>query len=232
MARLKEMYVISSHTKKIFANMGRIGAEFSRVVTPLFETMMVQAAADIGDTPVETHQTPIVDQASISRPQKKQKPKRIQRKEVEIGSGRRVKSPLEKDRLSAQEDIIEDVSIDEPVSTAGEVVTIVADKSTKPNVVVQEQEVSTTIPVAATTVTTAVPTPRANGIVFHEQKQSHIPTISSSKDKGKAKMTDPKVPIKKKDQMRMDEEYARQLQAEEQEAARLGRAQQNEEVNI
>nr|GEY51576.1 hypothetical protein [Tanacetum cinerariifolium] len=45
-------------------------------------------------------------------------------------------------------------------------------------------------------------------------KQSHIPTISSSKDKGKAKMIKPEVPIKKKDQMRIDEEYARQLEAE------------------
>nr|GFD44752.1 hypothetical protein [Tanacetum cinerariifolium] len=56
-------------------------------------------------------------------------------------------------------------------------------KSTKPKVVVQEQEVSTTIPAAATTVTIAVPTPRAKGIIFHEQKQSHIPTVSSSKVK-------------------------------------------------
>nr|GEV99824.1 putative reverse transcriptase domain, ribonuclease H-like domain, aspartic peptidase domain protein [Tanacetum cinerariifolium] len=44
--RHKEMYVISSHTKKIFANMRRIRAGFSRVVTPFFENMMVQAAAN------------------------------------------------------------------------------------------------------------------------------------------------------------------------------------------
>nr|GEV10836.1 hypothetical protein [Tanacetum cinerariifolium] len=98
-------------------------------------------------------------------------------------------------------------------------------KSIKPKVVVQEQKMSTTIPTAATTVTTAVPTPRARCIVFHEQKQSEIPTVSSSKDKGKAKMIDHEVPLKKKEQMRIDEEYARKLQAEEQEAARLSRAQ-------
>nr|GEY54544.1 hypothetical protein [Tanacetum cinerariifolium] len=89
------------------------------------------------------------------------------------------------------------------------------------------QGMGTTIPAAATIVTTAVPTPRAKGIVFHEQKQSQIPTVSSSKDKGKAKMIEPKVPLKKKDQMRIDEEYARKLQ----EAARLSRAQQDEEAN-
>nr|GEZ31562.1 hypothetical protein [Tanacetum cinerariifolium] len=93
-------------------------------------------------------------------------------------------------------------------------------------------EVSTTIPAVAITVTTVVLTPRAKGIVFHEQKQSHILTVSLSKDKGKAKMIEPGVPIKMKDHMRMDEEYARQLEAEEQEAARLSRAEQDEEANI
>nr|GEW89170.1 hypothetical protein [Tanacetum cinerariifolium] len=104
-------------------------------------------------------------------------------------------------------------------------------KSIKPKVVVQEQEMSTTIPAAATIVTTVVPTPRAKGIVFLKQKQSQIPTVSSSKDKGKAKMIKPEVTLKKKEQMRIDEEYARKLQAEEQEAARLSRAQQDEEAN-
>nr|GEU80171.1 uncharacterized mitochondrial protein AtMg00810-like [Tanacetum cinerariifolium] len=198
------------------------------------------------------------------------------RRLMKIVSGRRVKSPLEKDSLGAQEDaskqgriieeidqddeialdadtqgrknddemfgvddlsreevvldttigeheeqIIEDVSTAKPVNTAGEVVTTIADKvsgapttdvtedeitmaqtlvalkSTKPKVVVQEQEVSTIILAAATIVTTAVPTPRA---------------------KGKAKMIKPKVPIKKKDQIRIDEDLlAERLQARERE---------------
>nr|GEW57891.1 hypothetical protein [Tanacetum cinerariifolium] len=151
-----------------------------------------------------------------------------------------------------EEWIIEDVSTAKPVTTAGEVVTttvkdsvapttdvtedkitmaqaLAALKSIKPKVVVQEQEMSTIIPAAATTVTTTIPTLRAKGIVFHEQKQSQIHTVSSSKDKdkdkGKAKM------IKKKDQIRIDEKYARRQEAEEQEASRLKRAQQDEEAN-
>nr|GEY88962.1 hypothetical protein [Tanacetum cinerariifolium] len=343
-SRHKKMYIISSHTKKIFANMRRIRAGFSRVITPLFDIIMVQAPADMGDTPVETRQTPIVDQPSTSKPKKKQKPRRKQRKEAEvshdesedekhaptpssdplpsgedsytlnelmifytslqehrmlrsgglrrlkkIGSGRRVKSPMEKDSLGVQEDaskqgrmieeidqnaeialddetqgrtiddemfrvddlageevvmdtttseheehIIEDVSTAEPVTIAGEVVTattvkdsvalttavtedeitmaqaLAALRSPKPKVVVQEKDMSTTILAATTIVTTVVPTPRA---------------------KGKAKMIEPEVPIKKKDQIRIDEEYARKLEAEEQEAARLSRAQQDEEAN-
>nr|GEX40282.1 hypothetical protein [Tanacetum cinerariifolium] len=63
-------------------------------------------------------------------------------------------------------------------------------------------------------------------VLFFMNKSNH----KYSKDKGKAKMIEPEVPIKKKDQMMIDEEYARKLQAEEQEAARLSRAQQDKEA--
>nr|GFB23540.1 hypothetical protein [Tanacetum cinerariifolium] len=42
MAKHKDIYVISSHTKKVFANKRRQGQGFSRNVTPLFETMMLK----------------------------------------------------------------------------------------------------------------------------------------------------------------------------------------------
>ncbi|GKC88123.1 hypothetical protein Tco_1148772, partial [Tanacetum coccineum] len=44
-----------------------------------------------------------------------------------------------------------------------------------------------------------------------------------STDKGKAKMDEPEVPLNKKDQIRLDEELTRRLDAKEQEAARLER---------
>ncbi|GJS30715.1 hypothetical protein Tco_0491335 [Tanacetum coccineum] len=45
----KEIYVTPSHTKKIFANMKREGKEFSGRITPLFQTMMVQAPEEVGE---------------------------------------------------------------------------------------------------------------------------------------------------------------------------------------
>ncbi|GKA50407.1 putative ribonuclease H-like domain-containing protein, partial [Tanacetum coccineum] len=39
----KRIYVASSHTKKVFTNMRRVGKDFSGRVTPLFPKMMVQA---------------------------------------------------------------------------------------------------------------------------------------------------------------------------------------------
>ncbi|GJR56738.1 putative ribonuclease H-like domain-containing protein [Tanacetum coccineum] len=49
MPKHKGIYVTPSHTKKIFANMKREGKGFSRRITPLFQTMMVQAPKDMGE---------------------------------------------------------------------------------------------------------------------------------------------------------------------------------------
>ncbi|GKB46440.1 hypothetical protein Tco_0897193 [Tanacetum coccineum] len=94
MFRHKGIYVISSHTKKVFANMKRPGQGFSRRkdysgrITPLFDTMMVQASEEVGedpDHPTDSNQIPIIDQPSTSsQPKKKQKSKKAQRKEAEV----------------------------------------------------------------------------------------------------------------------------------------------------
>ncbi|GJY53722.1 hypothetical protein Tco_0445386 [Tanacetum coccineum] len=75
---------ISYVSKKVFANMKRSGKGFFRKVTPLFETMMVQATKDMGEdsaAPTDSHSTPIHTQPSLSKPQKK-KSKRKQRKDI------------------------------------------------------------------------------------------------------------------------------------------------------
>ncbi|GJT57340.1 hypothetical protein Tco_0992394 [Tanacetum coccineum] len=83
MSKHKGIYVTPSHTKKIFANMKREGKGFSGRITPLFQTMMVQAPEDMGEdsaAPTDSHSTPIVTQPSSSKPQKK-KSRRKQRKD-------------------------------------------------------------------------------------------------------------------------------------------------------
>ncbi|GKE24897.1 hypothetical protein Tco_1436409, partial [Tanacetum coccineum] len=88
MSHHKKVYVNPSHTKKIFTNMKRAGKDFSRRITPLFDTMMVQASEEVGEDsnhPTESNQIPIVDKPSTSsQPKKKQKSKRRQRKEAEV----------------------------------------------------------------------------------------------------------------------------------------------------
>ncbi|GKB77988.1 hypothetical protein Tco_0944883, partial [Tanacetum coccineum] len=95
------------------------------------------------------------------------------------------------------------------------------------------------ITTVATSVTTVVTRPKAKGIVFHEHEQSHRPTVSStlpsSKDKGKAIMIEPERPLKRKEQVAADEEYAKQLAAEmeaEVEKEERERRQKEDEANL
>nr|GEY34380.1 putative ribonuclease H-like domain-containing protein [Tanacetum cinerariifolium] len=55
MDKHKEIYVMSSHTKKIFANMSRQGQGFSGNVTSLFKTMMVIPQEKVGEGLAEVH---------------------------------------------------------------------------------------------------------------------------------------------------------------------------------
>nr|GEY73378.1 hypothetical protein [Tanacetum cinerariifolium]GEY74475.1 hypothetical protein [Tanacetum cinerariifolium] len=83
------IFIISSYIKKVFANMKKEGKDFSRKVTPLFQSMMVQAPEDMGkglEIPTDPHHTPIVTQPSSSQSQKKQRLRRKRRKEIEVPS--------------------------------------------------------------------------------------------------------------------------------------------------
>ncbi|GJY47528.1 hypothetical protein Tco_0436591 [Tanacetum coccineum] len=74
MSKHKGVYVTPSHTKKVFANIKRPCKGFSRRVTPLFSTIMVQDIEDIGadsTTPTDSHSIPIITQPSSLKPQKK-----------------------------------------------------------------------------------------------------------------------------------------------------------------
>ncbi|GJY48047.1 hypothetical protein Tco_0438003 [Tanacetum coccineum] len=160
------------------------------------------------------------------------------------------------DVLEEQEkDVAEkEVSIADPVTTAGEVVTTAnVEVSTvkAPTTTIDELTLAQTLieikaakPKAVTSAATTTTTtrPKARGVVV--QEPSEFKTTSSSlqasklpqaKDKGKGIMVEPEVPLKKKDQLALDEEMARnleaQLQAELIEEERIAR-QKEEEANI
>ncbi|GJX83270.1 hypothetical protein Tco_0332751 [Tanacetum coccineum] len=81
------IYIAPSHTKKIFGNMRRVGKGFSGRETPLFQTMVVQDQAEMGEgsaNPTDPHHTPTFIQPSTSQPQKKQKPRKPKRKDTQI----------------------------------------------------------------------------------------------------------------------------------------------------
>nr|GEW23043.1 retrovirus-related Pol polyprotein from transposon TNT 1-94 [Tanacetum cinerariifolium] len=79
------IYVLPSHTKKIFGNMKRVGKDSSRRDTPLFLTMLVQAQADMGEgstMPSAPQHTPSFIQPTTSKPQKKKKPRKPRRQDT------------------------------------------------------------------------------------------------------------------------------------------------------
>nr|GEU59666.1 hypothetical protein [Tanacetum cinerariifolium] len=169
--------------------------------------MMVQALADIGDTPVETHQTPIVDHLSTSKTQKKQKPRRKQRKEAKISHD----ESHDEDHVPtpSSDPLPSEIALDEETQgrtnndemfgvddLAGEVVMDTTSGEHEKHII---EDVSTVKPI-----TTA----------------GEVVTNTTIKDSAAPTTT-----------MRIDEKYTRKLEAEEQEATRLSRAQQDEKSN-
>nr|GEZ91539.1 hypothetical protein [Tanacetum cinerariifolium] len=91
-----------------------------------------------------------------------------------------------------------------------------------------------------TTTTVTIPDstrPKARGVVMQEPSEATTTTIIpliKSQDNGKGIMVELEMPLKKKGQTSLDEEFAFKLQAEEDEQERIIRekAQQIEEVNL
>ncbi|GJS88827.1 ribonuclease H-like domain-containing protein [Tanacetum coccineum] len=121
---------------------------------------------------------------------------------------------------------------DEEVFVAEQSEKVVEEVVSTAEVVVKElvQSTITTVPLTI---------PKAKSITFRDPGESTTrPTLTpiplNIKDKGKAKMIELEKPLKMKEQIRLDEELAFKLQAEEEEQARLARekAKEVEEANI
>ncbi|GKA81393.1 putative ribonuclease H-like domain-containing protein [Tanacetum coccineum] len=147
---------------------------------------------------------------------------------------------IEKDQDVIPKEVCTDApsttAVSPPVITEVEITlaqTLAKLKSAKSKVVIQE-------PIQSTAITAPSTIPKTKGITFRDAGESttRTPTsVSSSsiKDKEKAKLDEPEVPLKKKDQIALDEEMARnleaQIQAELIEEERLARKKE-EEANI
>ncbi|GKA18676.1 hypothetical protein Tco_0698591 [Tanacetum coccineum] len=83
----KRIYIAPSHTKKFFGNKRRVGKGFSGRKTPLFQTMVIQDQAEMGEGSAihtDPHHTPTIIQPSTSQPQKKQRSRRPKRKDTQV----------------------------------------------------------------------------------------------------------------------------------------------------
>ncbi|GJW75325.1 hypothetical protein Tco_0134695 [Tanacetum coccineum] len=156
-----------------------------------------------------------------------------------------VQDDLQGEEVVAEKEVAKkEVSAVDPVTTAGEVVTTTSATTTIDELTLAQTliEIKAAKPKAVTTAATTITTdvastrPKVKGIVFHDQEEqasTFTPIVSSSqlpqaKDKGKGKMVEPEKPLKKKDQIALDEELALRLHAEEQAELEKERVAQEE----
>ncbi|GJX48468.1 hypothetical protein Tco_0273658 [Tanacetum coccineum] len=141
--------------------------------------------------------------------------------------------------LEGDEIVVESEVVDKDVNLSVDEVTLAQALAALKSAKIQEKgdvikEPSIPVSVASTKVSTVIPTttatiittvssrPRAKRIVFHEQEQAPTPIVSSQqptqvKDKGKGKMVKEEhvKKMSKKELLKLDEELAFKLQAEE-----------------
>nr|GEU40055.1 putative ribonuclease H-like domain-containing protein [Tanacetum cinerariifolium] len=91
----KGIYDNPSLTKKVFVNMKRVSTGFSRVVTLLFDNMLVPATKEVGLIQDDVQSISIPTEPSTSKPHKKHKPKKQQTQAPKVPSP----EPLPKHRL-------------------------------------------------------------------------------------------------------------------------------------
>ncbi|GKD57060.1 hypothetical protein Tco_1290447, partial [Tanacetum coccineum] len=250
MSHHKRIYVTPSHTKKIFGNMKREGKGFSGRVTPLFQTMMVQAQEKIADeatneenVPTQSNDPPLSRVNTLGSEEDRLKLKELmdlytklsnrvldleiiktaQAKEIACLKKREDASKQGRKIADIDADV-EEVEVEMVVNTA-EVTTVSATTT-----IVDELTLARTLIEIKAAKPKAVTTAAITTLIDVTK-----PRARGAKDKGKAKMVELEKPLKKKDQIMYDKEVAQKLQAqldaELEEEEKLAR-QREEDANI
>nr|GEW53675.1 reverse transcriptase domain-containing protein [Tanacetum cinerariifolium] len=199
MSHHKGIYVNPSLTKKVFANMKKVGIGFSRAVTPLFGTMMV---LDLENEVIEMKSFHKAKIAKLeSRVEKLEEENRSLTKELKSFNTKDKslafkETVVDKKKSSKQGRKIADINVDaEVITTAKIIVDEVSTVGGELNAANEEP-----VSVAPTNITTAQPSEATKRTV---------------KDKGKAKLVEePEVLKSRKAQIAIDEEVARRIEAE------------------
>nr|GEV59684.1 hypothetical protein [Tanacetum cinerariifolium] len=240
--------------KRIF----RVGKDFSKRVTPLFPTMMVQAQEEMGEglaNSTDPHHTPIIIQPLTSQPQKKQKSRKTKRKDTKLPQTSVPTSVADEAVNEEMDDSLEKAAITTTILDAEQdrglgkmdaskqerIADIYANKdiylvnvhTDKDIFGVNDLDDDEVIVEDAEMLFDVVDDlkEQAPTLTVSLQKPTHI------KDKGIGKMvkSEPLKKLSKKDQLMIDEELAFKLQAEEEEEEeRISRekSQQITKVNI
>nr|GEV79717.1 hypothetical protein [Tanacetum cinerariifolium] len=209
MAKYKESYVISSHTKKKKIKPKRKQRQATEVHSPSSEIPIEESIPTPSNDPLPScHEINKLEKRRKSRPAGLRRLKKV-------SSSQQVKSSKELDSLGAQEDAskqgrsIEDIDQDAKISLVHEAQGRMHDEDMFG---VDDLEVTVASVEDSAALTTATTTDVDDELTL--TKTLIAITAAKPKDKGKAKMIEPEKPLKKKDQIALDEEMARKLEAE------------------
>nr|GEU48219.1 hypothetical protein [Tanacetum cinerariifolium] len=211
MSHCKKIFSTPSLTKKVFANMKREGKGFSGIITPLFETMMVQAPEE-DDKGSERKKTEVPH----TEPQTEESVLTTSNDPLPSESFEDKESLGDQEDASKQERMINNIDQDEEITLVDEthgrmneeemfrvndldgdevIMDATAGEEVKQSTIVAGKEVSTADPVTT------------DGEVVTTAKDV------KANDKCKGIMVEPEKPLKKKDQFKFNEEVARKLEA-------------------
>nr|GEW10950.1 hypothetical protein [Tanacetum cinerariifolium] len=234
-------YALPTLTQKVFANIKRVGKGFSEVETPLFEGMMVRqeieeegvadehvkdvtAGDDAQEDDTAAHREVLTVQPPLPQPQAQQQvtdfPMSLLQEALDACAAlaRRVEH-LEYDKVAQHLEITKlkrrvkrlekgnkGRMIDE--MDKDDAVVLMDEKEEDKKVEEAKDDEPTKVQEVVDVVTTAKDPEEES------TTSSIISTETKSKDKGKGIMVEESKPLKKKQQIEMDEEYARKLYAE------------------
>ncbi|GJV05509.1 hypothetical protein Tco_1343165 [Tanacetum coccineum] len=258
MSHHKKIYVNPSHTKKIFANMKREGKDFSGRVTPLFATMMISKTVqeEIEEDTAVTQEEP---QQDDSVPTPSNDPLLSGEDSMQLSELMILCTNLQKQVLDLEK--AKDAQAKEITDLMKRVQKLERKKKSRTTRLKRLRKVSMSRRVESSKDKdiddTQGRSDDADMFDINElhgdevlwicrlvrkksrvQRKERTPQASQplmTKDKGKAIMIEPKVPMKRKDQVALDDDLVRNLQAQLEaeliEEERIARKQE-EEANI
>nr|GEU35874.1 hypothetical protein [Tanacetum cinerariifolium] len=229
-------YTSPALTQKVFANMRRVGKGFSGVETPLFEGMLVeQQVAEEGDAKVHGEEVNTGDAAEGDVSAANDEVPTVT-EEPSIPSPTPLTSPLQPShdipstsyRVKPSDDtVMDDVSnqgrmiaeTDQNAYVVLEDDKEVADDAKADQEEAKVDEILAVTLTAAPARVTAAPSRRRKGVVIKDPQEESttstiIPAETKYKDKGKGILVEEPKPLKKQQQIKQDEKYARELEAE------------------
>ncbi|GJU38216.1 hypothetical protein Tco_1191173 [Tanacetum coccineum] len=224
MSHYKKIYVTPSHTKKIFANIKREGKGFSGTITPLFQTMMVQAQVEMGkelmadetenmkSVPTHSNDPLLSGKDNLKLNELMELCTNLQKKVLDLETTKTIQA-LKIDSLKRRVNKLEKKQRSRThklrrLYKGRKILDIDANEDTT----LDSTHVDTDLDMFGVH-------DLHGDEVFVEIKEPVVKG-QGSKDKGKEKMIEPEKPLKKKDQVLFDEQEAIRLQSQFDEEAR------------